>query len=244
MSRWSILVACGLVLRPGSAAAQPDSLDDDRAMAKARFAADQATLAELTQQRVKGLKAAWDEYREMTGPPPLYSIGPPPPVREHSIPLLQAELALRREDDLGRLLELAWRIALQLDETEHASYLAGRATLADAVAARGNRLAAELDLLRLPERKPGPPEVGDPLMSKWNPAATFALAALTGGYLPETANAQTDALDQERMLAKARFAVDQAMPADLARQRVKAARDIYVQMNARYDARKLPPNSH
>ncbi len=33
------------------------------------------------------------------------------------------------------------------------------------------------------------------------------------------------------------------MPADLARQRVKAARDIYVQMNARYEAGNIAPES-
>src|SRR5262249_15776385 len=58
----TVLATCSLVVllflcRPGTAAAQPgaapDPLDADRAMAKARFAADQTTFADLARQRVE-----------------------------------------------------------------------------------------------------------------------------------------------------------------------------------------------
>jgi hypothetical protein len=219
--------------------AYPLTLNEERAMAKARFAADQATLEQLTRERVK---TARDRYRETNRGPYRFECFWDPPVREATGTLLQAEFAA--SGDLDRALELAWRIAWKLDKQEESRYLVGRSTAGNAAADRGNRLAVELDLLRLRERKPGPREPGDPHMSKWNPAAAFAWAVVAIPCYTGPARAYDDQLDESRELAKARFAADQAKPLDWLRLRVEAARLVYGEMRDRYEAGTITPEAY
>jgi hypothetical protein len=91
-------------------------------------------------------------------------------------------------------------------------------------------------LARIPESGLHPLEIGGPVMFKWKPFAPYAVAGLLSLFRPGMVAAQTDGLDLEvdKAMAKARFDVDQAKSAELARQMVQAARDVYEFEHARY----------
>jgi hypothetical protein len=155
MSRWNTLTQCALavllpVLRPGTATAEPDALDTERAMAKARFAADQATPAELTRQLVEAVRdwqqRQYDKYCAGTITPDL--------ALEPSMFLMKAELLAQVRPSPRPLLEQTWRQTWQASELAESKYRAGRASIADVGQTRAERLTVELELARLREKKP------------------------------------------------------------------------------------------
>src|SRR5437879_1164614 len=127
MSRWLVLTAIVLVfvlslIRPGRVLAQDDLLDHDRAMARARFEAEQATLTELAQQRVAAVRTAYEEtftkYR--------FGRTPPSAASEALLSLQEAELALKGDAAVGPVLEVAWRHAWITEDMAQSKLKIGR----------------------------------------------------------------------------------------------------------------------
>jgi hypothetical protein len=164
MFKWNALApyaVAGLVslLRPGIVAAQPDGLDleVDKAMAKARFAVDQAKPAELARQMVQ---AARDVYEFQLA---KYRFGTiqPEALFESELLLRRAQLAVKEDTtpgtgriNSGPVLEAAWRQAWHADELARSKYRAARVTIADVSQTSIYRLALEIELARLRENKP------------------------------------------------------------------------------------------
>jgi hypothetical protein len=138
MSRRHVVevVVLVLVLAPVPVAAQPDPLDEDREMARARFAADQATFAELARQQAE---AARQLYRERMHE---YEAGRIIPDRMLSaaVRLLHAEQAPKGEAGDGPVLELAWRRAWLAERFARSGFESGRNSITEYWRARLERL--------------------------------------------------------------------------------------------------------
>src|SRR5262249_15416456 len=142
----TVLATCSLVVllflcRPGTAAAQPgappDPLDVDRAMARARLAADQATFADLARQRVE---AAEESHYHCMHPNP-WLCGPEYDcVRGALVCLLPAALARSGEAGAGPTLEMLWRHAWMFETKEESKWACGRISIAEYLDSRFSRL--------------------------------------------------------------------------------------------------------
>jgi hypothetical protein len=198
MSRRTVSATCALavllsLLRAAPAAAQPDPLDVDRAMARARFEADQATFAELGRQRVEAadvIRRAW-----MQPPPPF--IDGPDIGTEALMPLLRAELDRTGEAGAGPILELVWRLTREHETKQQSKLNAGRIGVPEYLDTRIDRL--EVQKLRAAQKDAGNlTGPFDDVLSKDDP---LAYARRLADWSDEAARMPPAELDRERLRA-------------------------------------------
>jgi hypothetical protein len=173
-----------------------EQLDDDKAMARARFEADQATFTELAQKRVEAARMEQTDLLALCLRRPEWH-----PL-DRAIPGLlrvqQAEQVLKGDVRPGPLLEMSWRYAWLAEAVASAANDGSPHKVEAYFRARTHRF--ELEMARL-----GQKNVGN-----------------EGGLFDDFLLAD-DPLTYAKQVAQRSFEAEQAKPADLARERIRSA---------------------
>jgi hypothetical protein len=129
---------------------RPEPLDQLRDLARSRFEAEQMASREVGREWREAarlvVRIRFDECRSGRVVPNA--------LLEPCYRQSQAERSLPGEEDQAALLEAAWRLAWRLDQISQSAYQVGRIATGDAAEMTAHRLAAEMELARLRERKP------------------------------------------------------------------------------------------
>jgi hypothetical protein len=131
-------------------AGQDDPLDRLKELARGRFEAEEMTPEEVVrawrEAARKVHQAHFDEVQcgRMT----------PDTLLPSFAQLSRAEQARRGEEGRAAILEASWRLAWQVDQISQADYRRGRIGFGETLETTYHRLAAEMELARLRERKP------------------------------------------------------------------------------------------